>query len=84
MLFPPRVTRFAGEYPKHGVVPGRSFDLRLGADGRSWGFTGRDHREEVEAELLGETPVEARGALDVNAPGFGQAGVTVERRLRRP
>ena len=42
------------------------------------------HREEVEAELLGETPVEARGALDVNAPGFGQAGVTVERRLRRP
>ena len=42
------------------------------------------HHEEVEAELLAETSVEARSAVDVNTPSFGQAGITVERRLWWP
>ena len=42
------------------------------------------HHEEAEAELLAQPSVEARSASDVNTPGFGEAGITVERRLGRP
>ena len=41
------------------------------------------HVEEGEGELLAEAPVEASSALNVNAPSFGEAGVTVKRRLGR-
>ena len=41
------------------------------------------HVEEGEDELLGEAAIEACSAFNVNAPSFGQAGITVERRLGR-
>ena len=36
---PPRVTEVARRFPKYGVLPGGSYDLRAGPDGRSWDFS---------------------------------------------
>ena len=37
--------------------------------------------DQSERELLAEASVKACRAVNLNAPGFGQTGITVERRL---
>ena len=53
---PPRVTDVARRFPRYGVLLGGSYDLRVGPDGQSWGFSREDHREEVRERVCALRP----------------------------
>ena len=48
---PPRVTAMVGRLPRLGLLPGSTFDLRVGADGRTWDFRRRADRAAARRQI---------------------------------